>query len=101
MSSLARCTQAVAAREAQDVALLEEKLNRKLSKDERSQIGVSRLRWFLEQLLQRRLVEFKPIREFYLLQSLDTSYKIVQDESNCNVKYLNFVSICFALPRKI
>lgn len=46
--------QAVAAREAQDVALLEEKLNRPLSSEESSRIGISRLRGFLEELLQRR-----------------------------------------------
>lgn len=47
-------TQAVAAREAQDVALLEGKLIRTLSREECSRIGISRLRGFLEQLLQRR-----------------------------------------------
>lgn len=46
--------QAVASREAQDVALLEEKLNRTFSREECSRIGISRLREFLEQLLQRR-----------------------------------------------
>lgn len=46
--------QAVAAREAQDVVLLEEKLNGPLSREECSRVGISRLRWFLEELLQRR-----------------------------------------------
>lgn len=46
--------QAVSLREIEDVALLEEKLGRSLSKEERSRIGVSRLRLFLEELLQKR-----------------------------------------------
>lgn len=46
--------QAVAMREARDVAMLEEKLDRPLHAAERARIGVSRLRLFLEQLLQRR-----------------------------------------------
>ena len=41
-------------REAQDVTMLEEKLDRALSSDERDHVGVSRLRWFLEQILQQR-----------------------------------------------
>lgn len=41
-------------REAQDVKILEEKLDRPLSPDERAHVGVSRLRWFLEQILQQR-----------------------------------------------
>lgn len=41
-------------RELEDVASLEEKLGRPLSKEERSRIGVSRLRLFLEELLQKR-----------------------------------------------
>jgi hypothetical protein len=48
--------QAVALREKLDVASLEEKLDRPLSNEERSRVGVSQLRWFLEQLLRRRLV---------------------------------------------
>lgn len=46
--------QAVAMREARDVAMLEEKLDRPLQMAERARVGVSRLRLFLEQLLQRR-----------------------------------------------
>jgi hypothetical protein len=41
-------------REARDVAMLEEKLDRPLQMAERARVGVSRLRLFLEQLLQRR-----------------------------------------------
>lgn len=49
-----RMVQAVSLREIEDIALLEEKLGRSLSKEERSRIGVSRLRLFLEELLQKR-----------------------------------------------
>ena len=38
----------------EDIVSLEEKLGRSLSKQERSRIGVSKLRFFLEELLQRR-----------------------------------------------
>lgn len=54
--SLGDVAQAVALRESQDVAALEEKLDRPLLVEERSRVGVSRLRWFLEQLLQWRFV---------------------------------------------
>lgn len=46
--------QAVSLREVEDVALLEEKLGRSLSKEEKSRIGVGSLRLFLEELLQKR-----------------------------------------------
>lgn len=46
--------QAVCFREIEDVASLEEKLGRPLSKQEKSRIGVSKLRLFLEELLQKR-----------------------------------------------
>ncbi|KAG0605139.1 hypothetical protein M758_9G034900 [Ceratodon purpureus] len=52
--------EAVAARQIQDLALLEEKLNRPLTRDECSRIGISRLRWFLEQLLQCRYMDSVP-----------------------------------------
>lgn len=48
--------QAVCFREIEDVASLEEKLGRALSKQERSRIGVSKLRLFLEELLQKRFI---------------------------------------------
>ncbi|XXG87115.1 hypothetical protein AAC387_Pa11g1881 [Persea americana] len=53
--------QAVSLRELEDVASLEEKLGRPLSKEERSRIGVSRLRLFLEELLQKRYMESVPL----------------------------------------
>lgn len=52
--------QAVSIREVEDVASLEEKLGRSLSKQERSRIGVSKLRLFLEELLQKRYMDSVP-----------------------------------------
>lgn len=46
--------QAILLREMEDIASLEEKLGRLLSEQERSRIGVSKLRLFLEELLQKR-----------------------------------------------
>ena len=46
--------QAVAQRETVDINTLEDKMGRPLTEDERSRIGVSRLRLFLEHLLQQR-----------------------------------------------
>ena len=46
--------EAVAERENVDVAELEARLDRKLDRAERSRVGVTQLRRFLEQLLQRR-----------------------------------------------
>ncbi|KAK7260325.1 hypothetical protein RIF29_26285 [Crotalaria pallida] len=53
--------QAVSFREIEDVASLEEKLGRSLSKQERSRIGVSKLRLFLEELLQKRYISSVPL----------------------------------------
>ncbi|XP_058089821.1 dynamin-like protein ARC5 [Magnolia sinica] len=53
--------QAVSLRELEDVASLEEKLGRPLSTEERSRIGVSRLKLFLEELLQKRYMESVPL----------------------------------------
>ncbi|XP_025984240.2 dynamin-like protein ARC5, partial [Glycine soja] len=53
--------QAVCFREIEDVASLEEKLGRALSKQERSRIGVSKLRLFLEELLQKRYISNVPL----------------------------------------
>ncbi|KAG1369941.1 dynamin-like protein ARC5 [Cocos nucifera] len=52
---------AISLRELEDVASLEEKLGRSLSKEERSRIGVSSLRLFLEELLQERYLESVPL----------------------------------------
>ena len=42
------------AQETTDVEILEHRLDRRLDKGERARVGVSQLRRFLEQLLQRR-----------------------------------------------
>ncbi|OMO99099.1 hypothetical protein CCACVL1_03930 [Corchorus capsularis] len=53
--------QAIISREIEDIASLEEKLGRQLSKQERSRIGVSKLRQFLEELLQKRYMDSVPL----------------------------------------
>ncbi|CAM6084481.1 unnamed protein product [Calypogeia fissa] len=78
--------EAVAMREALDVAMLEEKMDRALTKEERNRVGVSRLRWFLEQLLQHRYMESVPI----IVPMLEKEYRnatvrlqqIIQDLSD-------------------
>ncbi|KAJ6798170.1 dynamin-like protein ARC5 isoform X1 [Iris pallida] len=52
---------AISMRELDDIASLEDKLGRSLSKEERSRIGVSSLRLFLEGLLQKRYMESVPL----------------------------------------
>ncbi|KAE8672759.1 Dynamin-like protein ARC5 [Hibiscus syriacus] len=56
-----RVGSAIISREVQDIASLEEKLGRQLSKQERSRIGVSKLRLFLEELLQKRYMDSVPL----------------------------------------
>ncbi|GLI59277.1 hypothetical protein VaNZ11_001126 [Volvox africanus] len=51
----------LAEREAADIADLEAKLGRKLSRPERDHIGVGALRRFLEQLLQKRYLDAVPV----------------------------------------
>lgn len=46
--------QAVSLREIEDIASLEKKLGRVLTKQEKNRIGVSKLRLFLEELLWKR-----------------------------------------------
>ncbi|KAJ9687199.1 hypothetical protein PVL29_015880 [Vitis rotundifolia] len=53
--------QAISLREMEDIASLEEKLGRLLSEQERSRIGVSKLRLFLEELLQKRYMDSVPL----------------------------------------
>ncbi|KAK6156875.1 hypothetical protein DH2020_011123 [Rehmannia glutinosa] len=53
--------QAISLREMEDRTALEEKLGRSLSKQERSRIGVSSLKLFLEELLQKRYMESVPL----------------------------------------
>ncbi|KAM1225706.1 hypothetical protein ACFX13_045142 [Malus domestica] len=52
---------AISLREMEDVASLEEKMGRSLSMQERSRIGVSKLRSFLEELLQKRYMDNVPL----------------------------------------
>ncbi|RAL44982.1 hypothetical protein DM860_003741 [Cuscuta australis] len=52
--------QAISSREMEDIAALEEKLGRPLSEQERSRIGVSSLRIFLEELLLKRYMDSVP-----------------------------------------
>ncbi|KAL8116703.1 LOW QUALITY PROTEIN: dynamin-like protein ARC5 [Apium graveolens] len=53
--------QAISLREMEDVTQLEDKLGRSLSKQERNRIGVSSLRLFLEELLQKRYMDSVPL----------------------------------------
>ncbi|GBG59025.1 hypothetical protein CBR_g24372 [Chara braunii] len=76
--------EAVALREALDVQLLEEKLDRALTKEERVRVGVSRLRLFLEQLLQRRYMESVPL----IVPLLDREYRIAQARLSAVVQEL-------------
>ncbi|XP_041014707.1 dynamin-like protein ARC5 isoform X2 [Juglans microcarpa x Juglans regia] len=55
--------QAISLREEEDVKSLEEKLGRSLSKQERSRIGVSKLRFFLEELLQKSTLDEVKLKE--------------------------------------
>ncbi|XP_021751336.1 dynamin-like protein ARC5 [Chenopodium quinoa] len=52
---------AISLREVEDISCLEEKLGRTLSKQERSRIGISSLRLFLEELLQKRYINSVPL----------------------------------------
>ncbi|XP_048593908.1 dynamin-like protein ARC5 isoform X2 [Brassica napus] len=53
--------QAVSLREIEDIASLEKKLGRVLTKQEKNRIGVSKLRLFLEELLWKRYKESVPL----------------------------------------
>ncbi|KMT03685.1 hypothetical protein BVRB_8g190220 [Beta vulgaris subsp. vulgaris] len=52
---------AICLREVEDISSLEEKLGRPLSKQERSRMGISSLRLFLEELLQKRFINSVPL----------------------------------------
>ncbi|KAK7319390.1 hypothetical protein RJT34_04111 [Clitoria ternatea] len=70
--------QAVCFREIEDVASLEEKLGRPLSKQERSRIGVSKLRLFLEEMLQKRYISNVPL----IIPLLEKEYRSVTRKLN-------------------
>ncbi|KAK3139464.1 hypothetical protein QOZ80_5AG0383680 [Eleusine coracana subsp. coracana] len=52
---------AISLRELEDIASIEDKLGRSLTREEKYRIGVSTLRLFLEELLQRRYIESVPL----------------------------------------
>ncbi|XP_057538732.1 dynamin-like protein ARC5 [Amaranthus tricolor] len=52
---------AISLREAEDISSLEEKLGRSLAEKERSRIGISSLRRFLEELLEKRYINSVPL----------------------------------------
>ncbi|KAG8093430.1 hypothetical protein GUJ93_ZPchr0012g19473 [Zizania palustris] len=52
---------AISLRELEDIASLEDKLGRALTKVEKNRIGVSNLRLFLEELLKKRYIESVPL----------------------------------------
>ncbi|GAV89980.1 Dynamin_N domain-containing protein [Cephalotus follicularis] len=70
--------QAVSLREMEDVAALEEKLGRSLTKQERSRIGVSKLRLFLEGLLQKRYMDSVPL----IIPLLEKEYRSTTKKLN-------------------
>ncbi|KAL6905521.1 hypothetical protein ACP4OV_003122 [Aristida adscensionis] len=52
---------AISLRESEDIASIEDKLGRSLTREEKDRIGVSNLRLFLEELLQKRYIESVPL----------------------------------------
>lgn len=70
--------QAISFREMEDVRSLEEKLGRSLSKHERSRIGVSRLRIFLEELLHKRYIDSVPL----VIPLLEKAYRSTTKKLN-------------------
>ncbi|GER42695.1 dynamin-like protein ARC5 [Striga asiatica] len=70
--------QAVALREMEDIAALEEKLGRSLSQQERSRIGVSRLKIFLEELLRKRYMDSVPM----IIPLLEKEYRTTTRKLN-------------------
>lgn len=90
-------------REKDDIASLEDKLSRSLSVKEKSRIGVSKLRLFLEELLQKRyLVYFRNailisfLNFFFLLFSSKISNRL-----NFHiVRYMDSVPLIIPLLEK-
>ncbi|XP_073273191.1 dynamin-like protein ARC5 isoform X1 [Primulina huaijiensis] len=70
--------QAILSREIEDIIALEEKLGRTLSKLERSRIGVSSLRLFLEELLQKRYMDSVPL----IIPLLEKEYRSTTKKLN-------------------
>nr|XP_034916460.1 dynamin-like protein ARC5 [Populus alba]XP_034916461.1 dynamin-like protein ARC5 [Populus alba]XP_034916462.1 dynamin-like protein ARC5 [Populus alba]TKS11891.1 hypothetical protein D5086_0000069120 [Populus alba] len=70
--------QAISLREVEDIASLEEKLCRPLSMQERNRIGVSKLRSFLEELLQKRYMDSVPL----IIPLLEKEYRTATRKLN-------------------
>ncbi|KAG6506332.1 hypothetical protein ZIOFF_031655 [Zingiber officinale] len=70
---------AICLREIEDISSLEEKLGRSLSKEERSRIGVSSLRSFLEELLQKRYLDSVPLIIPLLEKELHSTTRKLRD----------------------
>lgn len=70
--------QSISSREIEDIVALEEKLGRTLSKLERSRIGVSSLRLFLEELLQKRYMDSVPL----IIPLLEKEYRTTTKKLN-------------------
>ncbi|KAJ6995087.1 dynamin-like protein ARC5 [Populus alba x Populus x berolinensis] len=79
--------QAISLREVEDIASLEEKLCRPLSMQERNRIGVSKLRSFLEELLQKRYMDSVPL----IIPLLEKEYRTATRKLNEINKELRFV----------
>ncbi|CAK7353712.1 unnamed protein product [Dovyalis caffra] len=70
--------QAISLREMEDVVSLEEKLGRPLSVRERNRIGVSKLRSFLEEMLQKRYMDSVPL----IIPLLEKEYRMATRKLN-------------------
>ncbi|GAB2246032.1 hypothetical protein Droror1_Dr00001525 [Drosera rotundifolia] len=97
--SNAEFEQAVSLREVEDIGSLEKKLCRPLSDKERSRIGISSLRHFLEELLRKRYMDnvplIVPLLEREHRNGVKRLNEIIQelstlDESKLKVKGRNF-----------
>lgn len=90
--------QAISLREMEDRAALEEKMGRTLSKQEMSRIGVSSLKLFLEELLQKRYMDSVPLI-IPLLEKEHRSTTRKLNEINLELR-LKFYFIFFVLTLK-
>ncbi|XP_051138080.1 dynamin-like protein ARC5 [Andrographis paniculata] len=70
--------QAISLREMEDIVALEEKLGRTLSKQEKNRIGVSSLKLFLEELLQKRYMDSVPL----IIPLLEKEYRSTTKKLN-------------------
>nr|AEP13980.1 ARC5 protein [Manihot esculenta] len=77
--------QAISLREMEDISALEEKLGRSLSKKEKSRIGVSKLRSFLEELLLKRYMDSVPL----IIPLLEKESRIAARKLNEIIKELS------------